>query len=288
ICVFAKLWALPVLRFYCNLLARLNCAAGSDMKTAVFLLSLILVISCQCSAEHDNTSGITGNNPAQVYPEVLSVIPHDSTAFTQGLFFHDGKLYESTGLYNQSSLRILDTLGTVLKKTDVPQVFAEGIALFENNLFQLTWQNQFAIVYTFPDLKSKGTVSYKGEGWGLTNNKSSLIMSNGTDTLYFMNSRFEINKRLAVTCKGKPLTNLNELEYASGKIYANVWYNDYIFEISPQSGAAVRIIDCSQIVAREKPSSDECVLNGIACADSQNTFYITGKNWKHIYKIKID
>lgn len=254
------------------------------MKASVFFLALILVIS----AKQNNASGITGINPVQVYPKILSVIPHDSTSFTQGLFFNNGKLYESTGLYNQSSLRILDTLGTVLKKTDVPQVFAEGIALFENNLFQLTWQNQFAIIYTFPDLKSKGTVNYTGEGWGLTSDKSSLIMSNGTDTLYFMNSHFEIKRQLPVKFKGKPLTNLNELEYANGSVYANVWYNDCIFEISPQSGIVTRIIDCSQIAAQEKPSSDECVLNGIACADSQNTFYITGKNWKHIYKVSID
>lgn len=258
------------------------------MKTTILLSALLFFqfINYRCSGEQDIQESIN-NNPVRIFPKIVSVIPHDSSAFTQGLFYNDGKLYESTGLYNQSSLRILDTNGTILRKIDVPQIFAEGITLFENNLYQLTWKSQFAIIYSFPDLTSKGTVSYQGEGWGLTGNNSSLIMSNGSDTLYFMNPGFEITNRVAVTCNGIPLENLNELEYAENNVYANVWYSDYIFEISHETGIVSRIIDCSQIVAQEKPKSKESVLNGIAYIPSANLFYITGKNWKHIYLIKI-
>ena len=221
-----------------------------------------------------------------VQPRVVAVFPHDSTAFTQGLLYHDGRLYESTGLHGKSSIRMLDTAGTVLKSLSIPDVFAEGCALFNGAIYQITWQEQTGIVYT-PDLQVMGTFSYDGEGWGLTSDSVELIMSNGSDTLYFRNNRFQIQRSMQVLSEGKPLTKLNELEFARGVVYANVWFSDFIFEISPQNGEVQRIIDCSAIVAEENPQSDQHVLNGIAYVPSSDLFYVTGKNWKKLFLIEI-
>lgn len=222
-----------------------------------------------------------------IVPRVVSILPHDPHAFTQGLEFKNGKLHESTGLYGMSSLRILDTTGKIINSKAVPDVFAEGCTIFNNHLYQLTWKEMQCILYSFPDLTIKGVKTYTGEGWGLTNDTKYLIMSNGSDSLYYRNTNFEIVKKLPITLKGIPLKNLNELEFARGHIFANVWYDNNIYEIMTSTGNVIRIINCNPIVEQEKIESDQNVLNGIAYIPLSDQFFITGKNWKHIYKVKI-
>jgi glutaminyl-peptide cyclotransferase len=222
-----------------------------------------------------------------VYPSVLTTYPHDPGAFTQGLVYCNSKLYESTGLVGKSSLRVLDTSGKILKNTPISDLFAEGCTIFKNKLYQITWQEMQCIVYSFPELKIAKVVAYSGEGWGLTNDSKSMIMSNGSDTLFFRDSAFSVVKKVAVRLDGKPLRNLNELEFARNKVYANVWYNNGIYEIDPLTGAVTRVIDCSAIVKDEQVESDQNVLNGIAYVASTDKFYITGKNWKHMYLVSI-
>jgi len=229
----------------------------------------------------------TSGSVPKIQPVILGTIPHDSAAFTQGLFYTDGVLYESDGLYGKSDIRRIDTTGTVIQNQPVPDVFAEGCALMGSRLFQITWREQTAIIYSMPSLKPEGTLTYDGEGWGLTSDGTVFIMSNGSDTLYFRDSEFKIQRKLAVTLDGKPLANLNELEFARGNVFANVWFSDYIFEISPQNGKVLRIIDCTNIINMEKPRSEQNVLNGIAFVPRGNYFYITGKNWNNYYKVAI-
>jgi glutamine cyclotransferase len=220
-------------------------------------------------------------------PTIIRTIAHDPHAFTQGLLFHDGYLYESTGLYGQSSLRRVDPVnGTVLKNLPVADVFAEGLALVGDTLVQLTWKEKAALKYSLSDFMMTGAFSYEGEGWGLTFDGKSLIMSNGSDTLFRRSSTFALQKKIPVTVAGRPLMNLNELEFANGKIYANVWYNNYIFEIMPLTGKVSKIIDCTSIVKKAQTQSDDEVLNGIAYDPKARSFYITGKNWQYMFEVK--
>jgi len=224
-----------------------------------------------------------------VKPQILRVVGHDPTAFTQGLVFVDTALYESTGLVGKSSLRRVDpATGRVVASVPVPDVFAEGIAVFGGEVVQLTWQNGFALRYEFPSLRAKSAMyKYKGEGWGLTNDSAGFIMSNGSDTLYFRNAKFEVTRALPVTYYGRPQAQLNELEYARGHVYANVWYRDFIAEISVADGSVRRVIDCAELVGIEKPASRDNVLNGIAYCERKDVWYLTGKNWKNMFVVKI-
>jgi len=223
-----------------------------------------------------------------VKPVIIRTIAHDPAAFTQGLILVDSLLYESTGLVGHSTLRRIDASnGKALSKIPVPNVFAEGITILNGELVQLTWQNQFAIRYEFPSLRSTGMFKYNGEGWGLTNNGTDFIMSNGSDTLFFRNGKFEIIRRLPVTYNGRPLKHLNELQYVNGSVYANVWYKNFIVEISLADGRVTKVIDCSELVNIERPASKENVLNGIAFCKRKNEWYLTGKNWKNMFIVRI-
>jgi len=222
-----------------------------------------------------------------VVPTVIKVISHDPDAFTQGLEFKNGKLYESTGLYDKSTIRVLDINGKVLKKNPVRNVFAEGCTILGNKLYQLTWKEMQCIVYSFPDLVYKKAFVYDGEGWGLTNNKKQFLMSNGSDTIYFRDTTFKVVSKLPVKINGVPLKNINELEYARKSIFANVWFDNAIYRIDLSGGAVKQVIDCRSIVKQERVESDERVLNGIAYNEITDCFYITGKNWKHIYLVSI-
>jgi glutamine cyclotransferase len=214
---------------------------------------------------------------------------HDPAAFTQGLAIVGDTLYESAGLAGRSSLRrVSSASGAVVTNKPVPDVFAEGIAVFRGELVQLTWQDGFALRYEFPSLRVKPAMyKYTGEGWGLTNDSANFIMSNGSDTLYFRNGEFVAVRKVAVTLDGKPLAHLNELEYARGYVYANVWYRDFIAEISPADGRVKRVIDCSDLVGIEKPVSREHVLNGVAYCPRRDEWYLTGKNWKNLFVVRM-
>jgi glutaminyl-peptide cyclotransferase len=222
-----------------------------------------------------------------VKPVIIRTIPHDTSAFTQGLLFLNGKLYESTGINGKSSMRIVDTNGTIIQSRFIPEVFAEGCAVFGGLLYQITWKEQVCITYALPALEVAGTLEYNGEGWGLTSDSNFLYMSDGTNIVTVRNKRLEVLRSIPVTMAGKPLININEMEMVGDKLFANVWFSDFIFEINLASGTVTRIIDCTELVAKEASQDQQSVLNGIAY-DENGKFYITGKNWKNTFVVKIE
>ncbi len=235
-------------------------------------------------------AGGTPSEVATVTPEIIRSFPHDSTAFTQGLFYADGKLYESTGAPNQriSSLRVIDPAsGTVLRSEPNPNVFAEGLALLDYQVVQLTWRNGVALRYLFPSLTPNGMFRYDGEGWGLTSDSRHFIMSNGSDSLFFRDISFRIVRRIGVKLRGKPLTQLNELEYANDLIYANVWHSTFVFEIDPETGTVIRMVDCSALAEKAVQSNPTRVLNGIAYRPETGTFFLTGKDWPLMFEVRL-
>lgn len=255
----------------------------------VISLSLCILLFERC-----DSSDIPKQPPKElgkvvtVQPFILQALGHDKQAFTQGLFYHNGRIYESTGIRDKSSLRVIKAdNGDLIKNIPVDNVFAEGIALKNNVLVQLTWRSERAILYSYPDLAVTGMHTYSGEGWGITTDGTCYIMSNGSDTLYWRDDLFKVKKKTGISLRGKPLTGLNELEYARHRIFANVWYSDYIFEIDPESGKVIRMIDCSNLVEQVSPLGQEDVLNGIAYNKETDTFYLTGKNWLKMFEVKI-
>ncbi len=255
--------------------------------SAALPLALLMLAAVACESGRDAPPA----DVPRVEPRVVRTIPHDTEAFTQGLLLHEGKLYESTGAPagRVSRLRVLDPqTGIVLRSEDIPRVFAEGLTVMDGTLLQLTWRNGVGIRYTLPTLRQVGLPRYDGEGWGLTSDGKRYYMGDGSDTLFVRDRLFKIVKRLPVTYKGNPLTQLNELEYARGRIYANVWYSDYIFEIDPSTGNVLRIVDCTTLVENAGPLTQEQVLNGIAYDPDTDTFYITGKDWPALFEVEID
>ena len=223
-------------------------------------------------------------------PEVLAEIPHDTGAFTQGLLWLNGDLYESTGLYGHSSLRRLDArTGAVLRRQKLsPATFAEGLAWFQGSFIQLTWQEGEALRFSPADWKKPTKrFKYAGEGWGLTAIGASLWMSNGSDTLYRRDAGFRITGRSAVRWNGRPVPRLNELEAAGSKVVANVWYSDSLFIIDPASGRVLAVVDASGLAARSGRRSADDVLNGVAYDPAKKVFYVTGKKWPKMFKVRI-
>ena len=232
----------------------------------------------------------SGKPPLTVIPQIVATIPHDSTAFTQGLFFDSNRLYESEGLYGKSALRILDAQnGDPIKHVTLdPRYFGEGCAKMEKTIVLITWREQAALTYSLADLSPGSTLVYCGEGWGLTSDRKGFFyMSDGSDTLTVRNKNFTIVRKIPVTSGGRAVKNLNELEYVNSTIFANVWYSDSILEINPKTGRVERIVDCSEVVKKEQPSSSDCVLNGIAYNPSNGRFFLTGKKWKNIFVVEI-
>lgn len=227
--------------------------------------------------------------PTYTY-EVVNVYPHDAAAFTQGLVFHQGALYESTGLNGSSSLRRVELeTGKVLNLKKVPdEYFAEGLALFNGRLYQLTWQTQRGFVYDLDSFNLVRDFGYTGEGWGLTRDSSSLIMSDGTSRIRFLNpDTFEVQRVITVQDNGRDVTQLNELEYIKGEIYANIWLTDRIARIDPQSGRVNAWINLSGLLSPEDLSRPVDVLNGIAYDEASDRLFVTGKYWPKLFEIKV-
>jgi glutamine cyclotransferase len=220
---------------------------------------------------------------------VLNSYPHDPQAFTQGLIVRDGVLYESTGLNGQSSLRKvrLET-GEVLQRHSVDaRYFAEGLTDWNNRLIQLTYTTQIAFVYDLSTFALQRTFNYTGQGWGLTHDARRLIMSDGTPALRFLDPETlrEIG-RVTVKDEGKPVENLNELEWVKGEIYANVWLTDRIAIISPESGRVTAWLDLSGIRGPARSGTDD-VLNGIAYDAARDRLFVTGKFWSRLFEIRL-
>jgi glutamine cyclotransferase len=221
---------------------------------------------------------------------VKHVYPHDPHAFTQGIEFRDGFLYEGTGLTGESSLRKVElTTGKVLQKVALPLPhFGEGITSWGNTILQLTWQSQVGFVYDRQTFKQLRTFPYTGEGWGLTHNTVELVMSDGSASLRFIDPKTLTEKRrLLVTDAGTIIRDLNELEWVSGEIYANVWQTNFIARISPSSGHVTGWIDLTGLLTNEDQRGGADVLNGIAYDAAGKRLFVTGKLWPKLFEIQV-
>ena len=226
--------------------------------------------------------------PERLKVKVLSTRPHDPEAFTQGLVLDGDTMYESTGLNGKSSLRQVDPrTGKVKRKLDVPsEYFAEGLALVDGRLIQLTWQEEKAFVYNRADFKKVGEFRYDGEGWGLCWDGTRLAMSDGSDRLTFRDPKtFAVQSILNVTLAGQPAKELNELECVDGVVYANVWRTEDILRIDPKDGRVTAVIDASGLLTPEEKQKAD-VLNGIAWNPKTKTFLITGKLWPKMFEVQ--
>lgn len=222
--------------------------------------------------------------------EVLREYPHDVTSYTQGLFFHDGQMYESTGVAGESTFRKVDmATGKPLRKLEfADRYFVEGSVVLGDNLYILTWHNNVAFVYDINTLEYRSTWSYPREGWGLTTDGRSLIASDGSSTLYFMTPEFKMERQVTVKLQGRPMRLLNELEYIDGKIWANVYTSDMILIINPEDGKVEATVDCSGLLPEKLRRPDTDVLNGIAYNPADKKLYLTGKNWPRLYEVRIE
>jgi glutaminyl-peptide cyclotransferase len=243
----------------------------------------------------DKAKQETTADPLKMNYAIRSMWPHYPEAFTQGLLIHNGELFESTGQFGTSWIGIVDiNTGKVDKKVVLDkQYFGEGIAILNNKIFQLTWQNKVGFVYdlkTYKKLKDFRFDSFAKEGWGLTHDNVNLIMSDGTNNLHYLDTvTLEVVKSVKVTDDNGPVKNLNELEYIEGFVFANVWQTNLILKIDPQSGKVVGRIDLSKLASDARKASPQVdVLNGIAWHSETKSVLVTGKNWPNIYILKID
>jgi len=222
---------------------------------------------------------------------VIHVYPHDPNAFTEGLEYRGGYLYESTGLQGRSWLRKekLET-GQVLQQINLdPQYFGEGITILNQQIFQLTWQSEIGFIYDQASFRLKRTFHYPGEGWALTNDGQNIYMDDGTAQIRVWDPyTLQEKRRITVRDRGKPVLNLNELEWVRGEIFANIWQTDHIARISPEDGRVVGWIDCTGLLSPSDQTGGEgAVLNGIAYDSFGDRLFVTGKLWPKLFEIKL-
>lgn len=230
----------------------------------------------------------TAATPVQGY-KVVNTYPHDANAFTQGLFFHDGFLYEGTGLRGRSTIRKVEiATGKVLQAVELPgEFFGEGITMWGDRLIGITWQEQTAFVLDLKTFKLWRKFNYAGEGWGITHNGRELIMSDGTPELRFLDPlTFKELRRVRVTAEGRPVEQLNELEWVEGEVFANIWQTDRIARIDPKTGRVAGWIDLAGLLPQRSGSGDD-VLNGIAYDAKTKRLFVTGKLWPKLFEIQL-
>ena len=274
-------------------------------KLRVFAL-FVLLFSCHNTSTPDIDTSIPETQPNNIpAPQPItftvdSVYPHDPKAFTQGLQFYKGRLYEGTGEFNQSTLRIVDIkTGKPEKEYLIPDptVFGEGITIFKNKIYQLTWQSHKIFVYNLNDITHPiTTYNWSLEGWGLTNDGNNLIISDGSSKLYYVlpdEARKEMKsiKVLTVADNTGELDSLNELEYINGYVFANRWYTDHIYKIDTSNGHVTGIIDLTGLLHQYDPNfqiPDSAVLNGIAYDSTTKKLYITGKDWPKMFEMRLN
>lgn len=254
------------------------------MKCLIPAVGVLAFVSALLAA-----NGPANRTPVYTY-HVVHAYPHDPNAFTQGLIYLNGFIYESTGLNGRSSLRMVDpTTGHVVRQHEVPaQYFAEGLTNWKSHLVQLTWKAGEAFEYDLFSFQQEKDFHYTGEGWGLTQDGRDLIMSDGSSDLRILDANtFRELSRLHVTDAGAPVTELNELEYVHGEVYANVWQTDRIARISPKTGKVIAWIDCTGLLAANERTGQEDVLNGIAYDSEHDRLFVTGKLWPKLFEIKV-
>lgn len=241
------------------------------------------------SPQQNESPPLVTDVPVYTY-EVVNAFPHDPKAFTQGLAFHDGNLYESTGHHGASSLRKVELkTGKVKKKYNVPQeYFAEGMAILQGKIYQLTWQSRKCFIYDLKSFDVIGEFHQAGEGWGLTTDGKSLIMSDGTSQLRFLDpNTFLPVRTINVLNQDQPLVDLNELEYVRGEIYANIWHSERIVRIDPSNGKITGWIDLSGLRPSDVDTDTDNVLNGIAYDEKDDRLFVTGKRWTKLFEIRL-
>jgi glutamine cyclotransferase len=246
-------------------------------------LPLLLFAVAACGAT------VAAEPPVDGY-RIVKEYPHDPAAFTQGLVYLDGKLYESTGLNRQSTIREVRLEdGKVLRSVSIPpQYFGEGLVNWGPDLLSLTWQDGLGFRWNRSDFRPKGQFRYPGEGWGLTQDGRQIIMSDGTSQLRFLDpATMQEKKRVSVTFKGQPVERLNELEYVKGEIFANIWMGRRIARIDPKSGAVKGWIDLTALALDNASGDPDAVLNGIAYDSTGDRLFVTGKNWAKLFEIDI-
>ena len=259
---------------------------------AAILLGVALVVVALAVLARRSPAGaiiLAAQKPArQMRVEVVASYPHDRRAFTQGLLYHDGVLYESTGLEGESTLRRVDlTTGRVLQNVALASnLFAEGLALTPEGFVQLTWQNDTGFVYDPATLAQRRQFTYSADGWGLCFDGTSLVMTDGSDTLAFRApDTFAVQRKVRVVMDGTPLRSINELECANGSVYANVWHRTFIVRIDPATGLVLERIEAAGLLTGSEADGAD-VLNGIAYDPADGTFYITGKRWPKLFKVR--
>ena len=257
------------------------------MKSArwvIAIAAIAIAAGLTAWAQRDSHRG-----PESWTVKVVAAYPHDPAAFTQGLAIHFGRLYEGTGQFGASSIRRVDlTTGRVEKQRPLNgRYFGEGIAVLDDRLYQLTWQNQAAIVYDLETFDVLQTFPFSGEGWGLTHDGTHLIASDGSATIRFFDpSTFEVVKTLVVREGDRPIDQLNELEYIEDEIWSNIWHEDRIVRISPVTGDVLGWIDLASLYPRSVRGA-EAVLNGIAFDAAAERLFVTGKNWPQLFEIQV-
>ncbi len=262
--------------------------ASSNEPTIPSPATAVLTSTPFCS------DGLLISNTAQNVPkyqlQIIQTYPHDQNAFTQGLVFHDGQLYEGTGLRGQSTVRLVELeSGHVQKQVGIDaSEFGEGTAVLNNKLYQLTWQSQKGYIYDLENLAPIGTFNYTGDGWGLTTNGQCLIMSNGSSQITYRDPQtFEILGTLIVKEGEKEIHLLNELEYINGEIWANIYSSPFIVRIDPETGQVLGWIDGSPLVKMVQPRNSEAVLNGIAYDAENGRIFLTGKLWQTLFEVQL-
>jgi len=275
---------------------------NSGLRARVFLVvvagSILWLGGCGSALSLSPVSGLSlvdaEGPPAESIPvlnvRIVKVFPHDPKAFTQGLEYYGGFLYESTGLKGHSSLRkVAIAEGHVLQSVSLdPEYFGEGLTIFGGKIYQLTWLSKTGFIYELPSLRKTGEFHYQSEGWGLTHDEKSLILSDGSNQLQFIDpATFRVQRRLEVYAGREAVANLNELEYIHGLIYANIWHSPRIARIDPQTGQVTAWLDLEEISAKEQVEP-EAVLNGIAYDGDGDRLFVTGKDWAHLFQIKIE
>lgn len=262
------------------------------MTSAVVRGAFVLALAAGPSwLAYSSVAKLNAQGPARVDTfRVMNTYPHDTSAYTQGLIYRDGFLFESTGLNGQSTLRRvkLETGEVVQQHRLDGAYFAEGLAEWNGQLVQLTWRSNIAFVYDLASFAPRRTLGYTGEGWGLTRDREGFILSDGTEQLRLLHpDTFREVRRVTVTDGGVPVRDLNELEYIRGEVYANVWHSDRIARISPQSGQVTGWIDLRGLMSTGYRLDPEAVLNGIAYDAANNRLFVTGKLWPRLFEIEV-
>lgn len=275
--------------------------SGATVTRSVALAALLLsTTAAACSGDKSQASAtpapVAGTRTPTYTYEVVRSYPHDVGSFTEGLLFHEGRLFEGTGNVGQSYIREVDLqTGRAIRQRDLvgkdkrdAGYFGEGIIIVGDKLVQLTWKNEVAFIYDWKTFEPKGQFTYQGEGWAFTSNGDSLIMSNGSSAIVYRDPKtFAITRTITVTDHDVPVSKINELEWVKGEIYANVWESNQIARIDPATGKVLGWIDLTDILPKAERTGKEDVLNGIAYDTKADRLFVTGKYWPRMFEIKL-